>query len=82
MVSNRQNFQSFWTIFCPFTPLTASKIINFKKFKKCLKILSFYKRGIMKIIYGSWDIEHNRDNFLLSWPIFPLLPPSPNPAPK
>ena len=58
----------------PFYPPNYPKSQNFKKLKKKnLELLSFYTfcaiNGNHKI-YGSWDIERNRDNFLSFWTIF------------
>ena len=63
----RQNFLSFWAFFCPFTPLMILKIKILKKWKKCLDIWSFhtYMCTINEdMIYVSWNIRHNRQNFL------------------
>ena len=63
----RQNFFSFWAFFCPFTPLMILKIKILKKWKKCLEIWSFhtYMCTINEdMIYVSWNIRHNRQNFL------------------
>ena len=71
---DRQNFLSFWTSFCPFTLLRTWKSKFCKNEKKHLKILSFYKcvytinDGYM--MYGSWAMECNRQNFLSFRTIF------------
>ena len=64
---NRQNVLSFWAIFCPFTPLVTQKIKISKKWKK--------KPGDINILhmctindnhmYGSWNIECNRQFFVI-----------------
>ena len=68
MECDRQNSLSFWTIFCTFTPppLTTCKIKILKKWKNQLEILSLYMCTINDnhITYGSWDIKHDRQNFL------------------
>ena len=72
----RQNIFSFWTIFCPFTPLTTQKI-NFEKMKKMpgdiiLHMCTIHENHMM---YGSWDMEHNRQNFVSLdhfWPFYHL----------
>ena len=45
---------------------------NFETMKKCQEILSFYTCTINEdhMIYGSWNIRHNRQNFLLFWANF------------
>ena len=62
---------SFWAIFLPFDPPNNAKSQNFEKIKKSLKILSFYicvpQMTIM--VYGSWYIKHDRQNFLSFWAI-------------
>ena len=68
-----QTFLSFWTIFCPFTPLTTQKPKFLKKWKK--NIWRYYHFKICTIndnhmMYGSWDMETNRQNFLSFWTIF------------
>ena len=78
----RQNFLSFWIIFCLFTPspLMIHKIkILAKNEKKCLEILSFYiymctiNEDCM--IYGSWNIRCDWQEFLSFWVIFcPFIP--------
>ena len=77
--SERQNFLSFWIIFGPFT-ITTWEIKILKKWKKRLEMSSFYT-CVPKIamMYASWDMECDRDNFLSFWAIFlpfkPLLTP-------
>ena len=71
----RHNFLPFWTIFCTFIPLTTRKI---KIFQKIMKphgdIISLHICAINgnHMIYASWDIEHNRQNFLVI--LDPFLP--------
>ena len=73
MERDSQIFLSFWTVFFLFLPLTTQKVKISKNWKKNLELLSFYTfcaiTGNHKI-YGSWDIERNRDNFLSFWTIF------------
>ena len=65
-------FLSFWVIFCPLTFLTTWKIKILKKWKKHMKILSFYTciPQMMIMMCGSWDMDHDRQNFLSLWTIF------------
>ena len=63
---HRQNFLSFWTIFCPFTPLTTWKNEE-KKMKKIPGDIIIWHMCTINdnhIMYGSWDIECDRHNFL------------------
>ena len=73
---DRQNFLSFWTVLCPFTPLTTPKIKILKKWKQHLEILSFYTSTINDnhILYGSWDMKCDRQNFLSFWIVFSPFP--------
>ena len=43
-----------------------------KHWRKYVEILSFYKYTINEnhIMHGSWDMEHNRQNFLSFWTVF------------
>ena len=78
MEEDRHNFLSFWTIFCHFTPLTQEiqKIKILKKWKKHLEI-SFYDINENHMINGSWDMMHDRQNFLSVWATFcPFTPPT------
>ena len=71
-----KNFLSFWGIFCPFTSLTTWKIKILKKWKKTLGdiiILLQCTTNNNHMIYSSWDMEHDRQNFLSFWTIFCLF---------
>ena len=62
-----QNSLSFWAIFCPFTPLTTRKIKILKKKKKMPgDIIILHKCTINDnhVIYGSWDMKHDRQIIL------------------
>ena len=78
MERNRQNLFLLWTIFCPFTPppppLTTQRIKILKKWKKPRDIIILHKCTIddNHMIYGSWDINSNSQNFVI---FFALLPP-------
>ena len=66
-------FLLFWAIFCPLTLLTTQKIIILKKWKKTpgdTITLHLCITNDDHIMYGSWDIEHDRHNFLLFYNIF------------
>ena len=63
----------------PFTPSTTQKINILKKWKKCLDILPFYTCTINydHMIYGSSDIEHDRQNVFVILDLFlPLYLPN------
>ena len=70
MECDRQNFFSFWTIFCSFTsPLNNPKSQNFEKMKHIPRdIIILHKCTINDnhVIYGSCDINCNRQIFLSS----------------
>ena len=86
MECNRQNFLSFWTIFCPFNPsppppsppLTTQKIQNFEKMKKLPGDIIILHRCTINhnhIMFGSWDMECDEQNFLSFWTNFcPFTP--------
>ena len=60
------NFLSFWVIFCPLTFLTTSKIRILKKWKKTpedIIILHHLHTTNDDMLYGSWDIKCDRQNF-------------------
>ena len=80
-----------WTIFCPFTPSPLPppnnpENQNFEKMKKTLgDIIILHKCTINDnhVIYGSCDINCNRQIFLSSQAIFcPFTLPSPPNSPK
>ena len=86
MERDRHNFLSFWTIFCPFTPLTTQKTKILKKWKKNQNkpetagdIIS-QKCTINgnRMMYDSWDMKRDRQNFLSFRAIFcPFTPLQP-----
>ena len=71
----RQNFLSFGPFF-PLLPPNNPKNKNFEKMKKMKKtagditILHMCNMNDNNMIYGSWDVEHDRQNFLSFWTIF------------
>ena len=78
MKCNRHNL-SFWAIFCPFNPLATRKIKILKNWKKTPEdIIIFHMCTINynHMMYGSWDIERDRQNFFVTLdkflPIYPL----------
>ena len=75
---DRDNFLSFWTIFYVFTPRTHPKNQNFEKMKKSHRdiiILQICSINDSHMMYGSWNMECNRQNFLSIWTVFcPFTP--------
>ena len=75
-------FLPFWAILCPFTPITTQKIKILKIWKKTpggLIILNMSTINENHIMYESWDMEHDRQNFFSFWTIFcPFTPSPPN----
>ena len=68
-----ENFLSFWTIFYTFTTPTHPKNPNFEKMKKNpwdIVILHVCTINDNHMVYGSWDMECNRENFLSFWTVF------------
>ena len=79
MEHNRQNFFSFWTFFAllqppPPPPLPLQpRESKFWKNEKSIWIYHLLHKCTINnnnIIYGSWDINCNRQIFLSSWAIF------------
>ena len=65
MKHDRQNFLSFWTVLCPFPLQTIKKNQNFEKMKKVpgeIIILHMSTINDSHMMYGSWDIEHGRQD--------------------
>ena len=78
MKCDRQNFLSFWTIFCPFTTLTTRKIKILKNWKKKpgdTIILHMCIINYNRMMYSSWDIKRDGQNFLSFWTVFCLFTP-------
>ena len=76
MECDRHNFLSFQAIFSSFAPLLTPKIKIWKKCKKKKKtpadIILLHTCTIDQdhMMYGSWDMKCNRQEFLSSWAIF------------
>ena len=78
MESNGQKFLSFWTVFCPLISLTTKKLKIFRKMEKLPgDIIILHRCNINEnhMMYGSWDTEHVRQNFLPFWTIFCTFTP-------
>ena len=76
---NGKNFLPFWTaFFFPFCILTTPKKQNFAEMKNLpedITILHMYTLNDNHIMYGSWDTEHEGQNFLSFWTVFcPFIP--------
>ena len=70
---NRQKFLSFWVLFCSFIPLANQKIKILKKWKQTpgdIIILHLSTTNDNHIMYGSWDMEFNRQNLFSYWTTF------------
>ena len=73
---DRDKFSSFWAIFCPFSPLMIwkIKILTLKKTPGDI-ILHICTITDNHMMYGLWDVEKNRHNFLSFWTLFcPFTP--------
>ena len=70
-------YQAGQAIFCPFTSLTIQKIKILKKWKKHLAILSLYTSIINQnhMMYDSWDMEQDGQNFSHFGPFYPVALP-------
>ena len=80
MECDGQNILSFWTVFALLLPatLTTQKIKILKKWKTSLGdniILRKCTISDKHMMYGSWDIERDIQNFLLFWTIFCTFTP-------
>ena len=81
---DRQNILLFWAIFCSFTPLTTQKIKILKNLKKHLEKISFYISVPYEnhMMYGSWDMKCNKQNFFVILGYFLSFYPPNNPENK
>ena len=78
----RTEFLSVWAIFLPFDLPNNPKNQNFKKLKKSpedIIILHLRTTNDHHVMYGSWEAECNKHNFLSFWAIFCPSPPPPPP---
>ena len=69
---DRQKFLTFWVFCCTFSPLTTWKIktLTLKKTPGNIIILHICNINDNHMMYGSWDKEHDRHNFLSFWTVF------------
>ena len=71
--------QNFETIFFPFTLQTTQRTRILKKWKKASRdviILHMYTKNHDHMMYGSWDIRHNRQSFIILGHFLPFDPPN------
>ena len=76
---NGQIFLSFWTIFWFFIPLTTQKIKILEKYKKTWRYYHsthVYHLNDNHMIYCSWDMEHDRQNFVILDHFLLFYPPN------
>ena len=73
---NRQKYLSFWAICCPFSCLTTwdINILKMKKTSGDIAILHICTINDNHMMYGSWDMECDRQNFSHSRLFFAFLP--------
>ena len=78
MECDRQNCLSFWAIFCPFTSKNDPENQNFGKMKNWTPegIIILHMRSINDnhMMYGSWDMERNRQCFVVWANFCPFYP--------
>ena len=79
MECNRHNFFIILDCFLPFyPPLTTQKNQNFEKMKTSPGDIIILHRCTINgnhMMYGSWDMKHDKQNFLSFWTIlFPFTP--------
>ena len=69
---NIQKCLPFWAIFGLSAPwqLGKSKFWNWKKTLRDIIILHISSINDNHMIYGSWDMEHDKQNFLSFWTVF------------
>ena len=70
MECNGQNFFVILEPFLPFYPPNNPKNQNFKKVKENTCILDMCTKNDNHIMYGFWDMNHDRQKFLSFWAIF------------
>ena len=74
------NFLSFWTIVCPYTSLLTPKVKIWKNCKKIRgRIILLHKFTLNEghMMYGSWDIRHNGQFFVILGHFLPFDAPNP-----
>ena len=81
--AQERDFLSFWVIFCPLTLRTTQEIKIFKKNGKNNKndkpgdiIIWHLCTTNDDMMYGSWNMEHNRQDFSHFAPFLPFYPPN------
>ena len=76
MECNGQKFLSFWTNFCPFTPPNNPKNQTFEKTTDDIIILNMCTINDNYMIYGSWDMKRDGQNFFILDHFLPFYPPN------
>ena len=71
---DRHKISTFWAIFCPFSPLTTWKIKILKKTPGDIIILHISTKNDNHMMYGSWDMEHDRQFFVIPDHFLPFYP--------
>ena len=75
---DKHNFLSTWgTVFCSYTPNQPKKS-NFEKLKKATRdiiILHPCPINDIHMMYGFWDMKHDKQNFLSVWTVFSPFTP-------
>ena len=64
----------FFVILDLFLPLDLKNLDKMKKKPGDILILQLCNTNDDHIMYGSWDMKHHRQNFLLFWPFLPFHP--------
>ena len=85
MEHDRHNFLSFWTVFCPFTHPKDLENQNFEKIKNTTEdiiILPMCTINKNHMMYGSSDMECNRQNIFVILDRFLSFYPPNNPKNK
>ena len=69
------DYLTFLTIFCPFTNLTTQKIKMLEKNQNLWRYYHFtHVYHKWHIMYGSWDVEHKRQRFVILGHFLPFHP--------
>ena len=69
---DRKKYLPFWAVFCLFSPLTMQKIkiLKLKKTPEDIIILHIWTINDNNMMHCSWDMEHDKQKFLLFWIVF------------
>ena len=75
-------FRQFFAILPPLTTWKIKILKNWKKTPGDIIILHMCSISKNHVMFDSWDMEHEKQNFLSFWAISALLPPPPPKTPK